>query len=108
MLLMPGSSREPFGITRLQDRELIEEAAWRALVTSPPPSPTSAFAKASADARGEGKNSCSPSNYAGVKNGSGAPSVGLNTTLTFWPIFNVAMSQSTMLVCTEGPSFNVT
>src|SRR3954470_19978234 len=27
-------------------------------------------------------------NYTGVKNGSGAPSVGLNTTLTFWPIFS--------------------
>ncbi|MGY3452118.1 hypothetical protein ACVILH_004460 [Bradyrhizobium sp. USDA 4353] len=26
--------------------------------------------------------------YTGVKNGSGAPSVGLNTTFTFWPIFS--------------------
>jgi len=45
---------------------------------------------------------------AGVKNGSGAPSVGLNTSFTFWPIFKVSMSQSTMLVCIEGPSFRVT
>jgi hypothetical protein len=47
-------------------------------------------------------------NYTGVKNGSGAPSVGLNTTFTFWPIFNLSMSQSTMLVCKLGPSFSVT
>ena len=58
-----------------------------------PPSPT----------RGEGKTS-----YAGVKNGSGAPSVGLNTTFTFWPIFSLSMSQSTILVCSDGPSFSVT
>src|ERR1700754_2851291 len=50
---------------------------------SPPPSPT----------RGEGTS------YTGVKNGRGAPSVGLNTTFTFWPIFNVSMLQSTILVC---------
>src|ERR1700709_1243232 len=46
--------------------------------------------------------------HAGVKNGSGAPSVGLNTTLTFWPIFSVSMSQSIKLVCSDGPSFKVT
>lgn len=46
--------------------------------------------------------------YAGVKNGSGAPSVGFHTSFTFWPIFSLSGSQSTMLVCTEGPSFNVT
>src|SRR5258706_15295602 len=56
-----------------------------------PPSPT----------RGEGL-------YTGVKNGSGAPSVGLNTTLTFWPIFNFSRSQSTILVCSDGPSLSVT
>src|SRR6476469_10755515 len=43
----------------------------------------------------------------GVKNGSGAPVVGLNTTLTFWPIFSVSRSQSTKLVCSDGPSFKV-
>src|SRR5215813_3873569 len=57
-----------------------------------PPSPT----------RGEGKN------YTGVKNGSGAPSVGLNTTFTFWPISSFSRSQSTKLVCSDGPSFSVT
>src|SRR5207302_7041837 len=46
--------------------------------------------------------------HTGVKNGSGAPSVGLNTTFTFWPIFNLSISQSTKLVCSDGPSFNVT
>src|ERR1700712_1092528 len=45
---------------------------------------------------------------AGVKNGSGAPSVGLNTTFTFWPTLSVSMSQSTILVCSDGPSFRVT
>ena len=45
---------------------------------------------------------------AGVKNGSGAPSVGLNTTVTFWPIFRLDRSQSTKFVCKDGPSFNVT
>ena len=44
----------------------------------------------------------------GVKNGSGAPSVVLNTTFTFCPIFNLAMSQSTKLVSNDGPSFKVT
>ena len=58
-----------------------------------PPSPT----------RGEGNT-----HQAGVKNGSGAPSVGLNTTFTFWPILSLSMSQSTMLVCSDGPSFSVT
>jgi hypothetical protein len=46
--------------------------------------------------------------HTGVKNGSGAPSVVLNTTFTFWPIFNLSMSQSTKLVSSEGPSFSVT
>jgi hypothetical protein len=46
--------------------------------------------------------------YAAVKNGSGAPSVDFHTTFTFWPIFRLVRSQSTMLVCTDGPSFNVT
>jgi hypothetical protein len=46
--------------------------------------------------------------HTGVKNGSGAPSVVLNTTFTFWPIFNLSMSQSTKLVSNEGPSFSVT
>ena len=46
--------------------------------------------------------------YTGVKNGSGAPSVGLNTTFTFWPIFSLSMSQSTKFVCNDGPSFSVT
>jgi hypothetical protein len=59
-----------------------------------PPSPT----------RGEGKKVP----QTGVKNGSGAPSVVLNTTLTFWPIFSFAMSQSTKLVSSDGPSFSVT
>jgi hypothetical protein len=45
---------------------------------------------------------------AGVKNGSGAPSVGLNTTFTFWPILSVVRSQSTKLVWIDGPSFSVT
>ena len=47
-------------------------------------------------------------NYTGVKNGSGAPSVGLNTTFTFCPIFSFSSSQSTKLVCSDGPSFSVT
>ena len=46
--------------------------------------------------------------YTGVKNGSGGPSVVLNTTLTFCPIFRLFMSQSTKLVSSEGPSFSVT
>jgi hypothetical protein len=46
--------------------------------------------------------------YATVKNGSGAPSVGLNTTFTFWPIFSFSISQSTKLVRSDGPSFSVT
>ena len=46
--------------------------------------------------------------YTGVKNGSGAPSVGLNTTFTFWPIFSLSRSQSTKLVSSDGPSFSVT
>jgi hypothetical protein len=41
-----------------------------------PPSPTP---RSFAALGGEGKRN----NYTGVKNGSGAPSVGLNTTLTF-------------------------
>jgi hypothetical protein len=49
-----------------------------------------------------------PLRQIGVKNGSGAPSVGLNTTFTFWPIFGVVRSQSTMLVRSDGPSFSVT
>ena len=51
--------------------------------------------------------SCS-THSTGVKNGSGAPSVVLNTTLTFWPIFSFAISQSTKLVSSDGPSFSVT
>src|SRR3954471_14424518 len=54
---------------------------------------------------------CAPRNDAcqlGVKNGSGAPSVGLNTTFTSWPIFKAAKSQSTKLVCSDGPSVKVT
>src|SRR5579859_2727999 len=47
-------------------------------------------------------------NYTGVKNGSGAPSVALNTTFTFWPIFSFSMSQSTKFVSSDGPSFSVT
>jgi len=42
-----------------------------------------------------------------VKKGSGAPSVGLNTTFTFWSIFSAVRSQSTKLVCSDGPSFSV-
>ena len=38
--------------------------------------------------RGEGTST------AGVKNGSGAPSVGLNTTFTFWPIFSFVHDRS--------------
>jgi hypothetical protein len=47
-------------------------------------------------------------NHTGVKNGNGAPSVALNTTFTFCPIFNFSMSQSTKLVRSDGPSFSVT
>jgi len=50
---------------------------------------------------------CNPP-QATVKNGSGAPSVGLNTSFTFCPIFKLSMSQSTMLVWIDGPSFKVT
>src|SRR5262249_16046955 len=48
------------------------------------------------------------SNYTGVKNGNGAPSVGLNPTFTFCPIFSVVRSQSTKIVWSDGPSFSVT
>lgn len=60
--------------------------------------------------KGRGYTVCvaTDTNYTTVKNGSGAPSVGLNTTFTFWPIFKLSMSQSTMLVCSDGPSFSVT
>ncbi len=66
------------------------------------PSPVFAFREGTLAHKGKAKT------YIGVKNGSGAPSVGLNTTFTFWPIFNFSMSQSTKLVCSDGPSFSVT
>src|SRR5258708_35753568 len=83
------------------NHKLCWERGWRGAYPSPgsnllrsfsPPSPT----------RGEGRT------HSGVKNGSGGPSVVLNTTLTFWPILNLSMSQSTKLVSSEGPSLNVT
>ncbi len=65
------------------------------------------------DPRFRGTTACmpcmeTPNHYAGVKNGNGAPSVGLNTTFTFWPILSLPSSQSTKLVCSDGPSFSVT
>ena len=75
------------------------------LMRSRPPHPP-ALRAATLSHKGRGKEESKL--YTGVKNGSGAPSVGFHTTLTFWPIFTVAGSQSTMLVCTEGPSFSVT
>jgi hypothetical protein len=59
---------------------------------------------ATSPTRGEGKKA----GYAIVKNGNGAPSVALNTTFTFWPIFSFSISQSTKFVRSDGPSFNVT
>ena len=61
-----------------------------------PPSPT----------RGEGTF------QAGLKNGSGAPSVGLNTTFTFWPIFKLSLMRKSAtgpyaigyVTLKEGPS----
>src|SRR5262249_46288962 len=45
----------------------------------------------------------------GAKHGPGGPpSVGLNTTLTFWPILIASRSQSTIFVIIVGPSASVT